>query len=45
MPYSREAIKEIKERRRQLILDQSLYLFALKGYDMTTIDDIAKASS
>ena len=44
MPYTREQTEAIKAKRKATILDESLKLFAINGYDAVTIDDIAKAS-
>ncbi len=44
MPYTREQVQAIKAKRKATILDESLKLFAINGYDAVTIDDIAKAS-
>ncbi len=42
MPKSKEQFEAIKEERRQAILNGSLYLFALQGYNKTTMDEISK---
>lgn len=41
MPRSPQTIEKLKEARRQQILSQSLHLFAINGYDATSINDIA----
>lgn len=42
MPKTPEQNKQIKMMRKKQILDASLRLFALKGYDSVIIDDITK---
>jgi AcrR family transcriptional regulator len=41
MPRSPQTIEKLKEARRQQILRDSLRLFAINGYDATSINDIA----
>ena len=41
MPKTKEQFEEIKKQRRQEILENSLYLFAIKGYDAVTVDEIS----
>ena len=42
MPRTKEQFKEIREKTRKIILDSSLNLFAEKGFNGTSISDIAK---
>lgn len=44
MPRTREQNEEIRRNTRRLILDNSLKLFANKGFHGTSISDIAKAA-
>lgn len=41
MPKTKEQNKQIKLERHNAILDNALYLFAIKGYNSVTIDEIA----
>ena len=43
MPKTKEQFEKIKQERMNEILNHSLYLFALHGYDGVTTDEIAKA--
>ena len=43
MPKSKEQFEAIRLEREQAILHASLFLFATKGYEATTADDIAAA--
>ncbi|MCX5775480.1 MAG: TetR/AcrR family transcriptional regulator [Firmicutes bacterium] len=45
MPKTAEQFQEIKDERRNRILVTSLRLFAVRGYDSTTISDITAAAS
>lgn len=45
MPKTQEQNQEIKDERRANILQTALRLFAVRGYDSTTINDITQASS
>jgi AcrR family transcriptional regulator len=45
MPRTAAANDAIKDRRRSKILEKSLKLFALKGFDRVTVDDITEASN
>jgi len=45
MPKTAEQFQEIKDERRNRILVASLRLFAVRGYDSTTISDITTAAS
>mgnify|MGYP003305796228 CR=1 FL=1 len=42
MPKTKEQFEAIKEERRQAILKGALYLFAIQGYNSTTMDEISK---
>lgn len=44
MPRSKEDFRVISDERRQSIIDASLRLFSVYGYDSISIDDITKAS-
>lgn len=44
MPKSAAQNKAIQEKRRQDIKEKALRLFAIKGYDQVSVDDICKAS-
>jgi AcrR family transcriptional regulator len=44
MPRTKEQNEAIRAERRQLIMDNALKLFANKGYEATSISDIAKAA-
>ena len=44
MPRSKEQFKQITDQRRQSIYDAAVKLFAIKGYDSVSVDDITKAS-
>ena len=41
MPRTKEQFEEIKNQRKQDILNHALYLFAIKGYSAVTMDEIA----
>ena len=41
-PRTEEQYKEIRQEKRQLIMNTALELFALHGYESTTINQIAK---
>ena len=43
MPKSAAQNKAIQEKRRQDIKEKALRLFAIKGYDQVSVDDICKA--
>lgn len=43
MPRTKSSLEQLNEMRRQQILSHSLRLFALNGYDATSIKDIASA--
>lgn len=45
MPKTQEQNQEIKDERRSNILKVALRLFAVHGYDATTINDITSASN
>lgn len=45
MPKTAKQFQEIKDERRNLILVTSLRLFAVRGYDSTTISDITTAAA
>ncbi len=45
MPKTQEQNQEIKDERRANILKTALRLFAVRGYDATTINDITQASN
>ena len=40
MPKTSKQLEEIKDRRRNSIIDASLKLFCSRGYATVTIDDI-----
>lgn len=42
MPRSKEQYKQIREEKRELILDTALELFAEKGFHTTSVEQIAK---
>jgi len=41
MPRSKQSLEQLYQLRRQQILKNSLRLFAIKGYDATSVNDIA----
>jgi AcrR family transcriptional regulator len=45
MPRSPEQCAVIRDRRRNKILEKSLHLFALKGFDEVSVDDIMSATN
>jgi AcrR family transcriptional regulator len=45
MPRSEEQNKAIRDQKRTKILDKALRLFAIKGFDDVTIDDIMQSSN
>lgn len=45
MPRTTEQYEEIRETRKQQIMDVALKLFAAKGYDSTSISTIAKEAN
>ena len=45
MPRTKQSLENLQIARRQQILKHSLRLFAIKGYDATSINDIANAIS
>ena len=42
MPRTQEQFELIRTERMNIILTSAMYLFATKGYDSTTLDEIAK---
>ena len=44
-PRTEEQYKEIRQEKRQLIMNTALELFALHGYESTTINQIAKKAN
>lgn len=44
MPRSKEQFREMREKTRNVILENALKLFSVKGYHGTSISDIAKAA-
>ena len=42
MPRTQEQFEIIRTERMNIILTSAMYLFATKGYDSTTLDEIAK---
>ncbi|MCI1245227.1 MAG: TetR/AcrR family transcriptional regulator [Bacilli bacterium] len=42
MPRTEEQNREIKERRKLKIMEKALMLFATRGFDAITVDDITK---
>lgn len=44
MPRNKEDFKNIQEQRKAAILDSALHLFAIRGYDSVSIDDITKSA-
>lgn len=42
MPKTKEQNEKIKEERMKTILDSALYLFAVRGYNGVTSDDVTK---
>jgi AcrR family transcriptional regulator len=44
MPRSKEQFREMREKTRNIILENALKLFSIKGYHGTSISDIAKAA-
>jgi AcrR family transcriptional regulator len=45
MPRSEAQNEVIRDKRRKKILDKSLFLFAIQGFDDITVDDITIADS
>jgi AcrR family transcriptional regulator len=41
MPRTKQSLEQLQQLRRQQILKNSLRLFAIKGYDATSVNDIA----
>ena len=44
MPRSKEQFREMREKTRNVILENALKLFSIKGYHGTSISDIAKSA-
>ena len=44
MPRTLEQNEQIRLERINIIMTSAMYLFATKGYDSTTLDEIAKDS-
>lgn len=44
MPRNKKDFKEIQEQRKNTILNSALHLFAIRGYDSVSIDDITKSA-
>ncbi len=44
MPRTKEQFAELREKKREIIIKTAIKLFARKGYDNTSINDIAKAA-
>lgn len=44
MPKTREQFDQLKKERRKSLLQAGLHLFAVKGYDLVTSDDITKTA-
>lgn len=44
MPRNKEDFKNIQEQRKTAILNSALHLFAIRGYDSVSIDDITKSA-
>ena len=42
MPKSKEQFEKIKEERKKTIIDGAIFLFATKGYNSVTTDEITK---
>ena len=42
MPKTKEQFEQVKRERKDAILSASLFLFATKGYEATTTDDVTK---